>query len=129
MQQLKLRGRGGTMKLYIRFKRTAQLSLPVMTTCSSTDTIFCLAFILFLGVPAVACCITYILIMIFPTAKCAALPSNPIRCVIYCFLRKWESFKTPSFSLHHLECAQNITTQRRQVFNRQRSTTVQLIRE
>lgn len=126
MQQLKLRGGGGTMTLYIRFKRTARLSLLAMTTCNATDTIFFffLAFILSLCVLAMACCITYIWIITFPSAKCVALPSNPIRCIIYCFLKEWESLKALSFSLQHAECAQNITTERRQVFNWQYSTTI-----
>lgn len=54
VMQQKLRGGGGTMTLYIRFERTAQLSLLAMTTCNSTDTcfFFFLAFILSLCVPA-----------------------------------------------------------------------------
>lgn len=42
MQQLQLlrRGRGGTMTLCIKLERTAPLSLLVMTTWSSTDTVF-----------------------------------------------------------------------------------------
>lgn len=75
------------------------------------------AFILSLCVPAMACCITSIWIMTFPSAKCVALPSNPIRCIIYCFLKERESLKAPSFSLHRVECAQNITAERRRVFN------------
>lgn len=68
------------MTLYIRFKRTARLSLMAMTTCNAIDTIFFfLAFIVSLCVPAMACCITYIWIMTFPSAKCVALPSNPIK--------------------------------------------------
>lgn len=85
---------------------------------------FFLAFILSLCVLAMACCITYIWIITFPSAKCVALPSNPIRCIIYCFLKEWESLKALSFSLQHAECAQNSTTERRQVFNWQYSTTI-----
>lgn len=109
MRRLKLlrRGRGVTATLCIRLERTAQLSLPVMATRRTP-------LIPFLSIYSISLCPhralllhTYMNYDISPLQKCAALPSNPIWCIIYCFVKEWESLRAPSFlSAHCGVCSQ-----------------------